>query len=184
MTRSNHKVRNITIASVGLALGATAAGAAIVAVFGDAVQFTPASVVLNTAQSNVNFAAFNERQCFQLANDLEVDEGVIPANTWVSCHFNHADPAAAAGAFFEGRVRYDAPIIGVISSASGLDDSDDDCMNGVVYPVPGTEPNRGLEAFQVDQYQIIMGGFGIALRFDVPSFSDEVRVITQCAQDD
>lgn len=181
MTKRNHVGRNVLVASAVLAAGAAVASAAIAAVFGDALQFTPASVVLNATQSNVRFAAFDERQCFQLANDLTVDEGVIPKNTKVSCEFNHADPFPV-GAAFQGRVRYDQPILGVISTAAGLDASDDDCMNGVVYPAVGTEVNRGLEVGTPDAYQIIFGGFGIALRFDVPSYSDQVRVIIACPQ--
>lgn len=170
------------VASAVLAGGAAVASAAIVAVFGDAVQFTPASVVLNATQSNTRFAAFNERQCFQLAKKLVVDEGEIPAGTWVSCHFNHADPSVAGGTSFTGRVRYDQPIIGVISTSTGLDDSDAVCGNGVIYPAPGVELNRGLEVGTPDAYQIVFGGFGIALRFDVPSFSDQVRVINSCPE--
>jgi hypothetical protein len=180
MTRSSHKVRNVLAASVALAAGATVARAAIVAVFGDAVQFTPGSVVLNATQSNANFAAFDELQCFQLAADLAVDEGIIPAHTWVSCELNHADPATAAG--YQGRVRYDNRILGVISTSAGLDASDAACMDGVVYPAPGAEPDRGLDAGQLDAYQIVAGGFGIALRFEVPSFTDQVRVIIECPQ--
>lgn len=182
MINRNHVGRNVLVASAVLAAGAAVASAAIVAVFGDAIQFTPASVVLNATQSNVRFAAFDERQCFELTGDLTVDEGVIPKNTRVSCEFNHADPAAAGGTSFQGRVRYDQQILGVISTAGGLDASDDDCMNGVVYPAVGTEVNRGLEAGTPDAYQVIFGGFGIALRFDVPSFSDQVRVIIACPE--
>jgi hypothetical protein len=57
-------------------------------------------------------------------------------------------------------------------------------MNGVMYPPVATEPFRGHEAGQADAYQIVLGGFGIDLRFEVPGFSDQVRVITRCQQGD
>jgi hypothetical protein len=81
-----------------------------------------------------------------------------------------------------GQAQFNSNIIGVISSSAGLDASDRTCGRpGVMYPAPGTEPNRGLESFQpTDQYAIISPNV-IQLQTDVPSFSDQVRVITGCA---
>ena len=91
-----------------------------------------------------------------------------------------------AGSLLDGKARFDAHIIDVISSSTGLDASDPVCKRNVVaYPAAGTEPNRGLEAFQLnDRYQIIDSGFGIEMQMDVPSFSDQLRVITRCGAND
>jgi hypothetical protein len=165
-----------------LALAATSATAAIVATAPAAVQIAPPpSVELNQLQSNVNLFAFNERQCFRLNFNLQTDKGFIPAFTRMSSHFVSGDPFAQL--LLTGRVRFDGPIIGVISSTALLDASDASCgAAGTVYPT-GLEPNRGFElAPQADAYQIIAGGFGIEVTMDVPplSFSDHLRVLTRC----
>jgi len=173
-------------ATAALALAATSATAAIVATAGAAVQIAPPpSVELNQLQSNVNLFAFNERQCFWLNVPLQTDQGAIPAFTKMSSHFVSGDPNTTL--LLTGRVRFDAQIIGVISTTAGLDASDASCgAPGTVYPT-GVEPNRGFEPSppQADSYQIIAGGFGIQVTMDVPplSFSDHLRVLTRCECD-
>jgi hypothetical protein len=182
MAKRNRK-RTVALVVAGLAVGTTAS-AAIVNTSGDVILLTPVSVVLGAQQSDTDIIAFDERQCFMLAAPLHTDQGPIPKDTNVSCHFIHSD-AVVAFPQLQGRVRFDDLILGVISTSAELDDSDPVCDVGVFYPteVPVVEPNRGLEgAPQVDQYQIIAGGFGIAVRMEIPvnSYSDQIRVITQC----
>jgi hypothetical protein len=168
----------------GLVIGATVASAAILNTSGDVIQFTPASVVLGDQESDTDIIAFDEKQCFTLGAALDTDQGKIPAETKVSCHLIHSD-AVVSFALLQGRVLFDNQILGVISTSGELDDSDPVCDDGVLYPteLALVEANRGLEpGVQVDQYQIIAGGFGIAVRMEIPasSFSDQVRVITEC----
>jgi hypothetical protein len=172
----------LAAATVGLALAATSAGAAIVAVLPDIVVFVPNDVRLNQTESDIRMIAFNERPCFSLNFDLVTDDGIIPKNTRMSSHFVHGDPDNTL--LLNGRVRFDNTIIGVISTSTGLDASDGPCGRpGVVYPVAGAEPNRGLEpTTQADQYTIIAGGTGLEVDMEVPpaSFSDQIRVLTRC----
>ena len=165
-----------------LAMGAGSVLAAIIAVTPDVVLFTPADVRLNQTQSNVQIDGFDEQQCIQLGAPLQTDQGFIPAQSWVSCHFFHMDPVTSA--VLDGKARFDGDILGVISSSALLDASEPTCqIPNVTYPVAGAEVNRGLEAFQPnDRYQIIDAGRGIHIEMDVPffSFTDQIRVITCC----
>jgi hypothetical protein len=178
--------RKLAIITIGLAVGTTTATAAIVATGLDAVLFPPTDVRLNQTESDVEIRAINERQqCITLNQDLEVDEGVIHKGTKVKCHLIHADPDTAL--LLDGRVRFDTQILGVISTSTGLDATDAMCFrNGMVYPMPGDELNRGLEpGIQADTYQVFAGGFGIQVRMEVPldSFSDQVRTLNCCGDE-
>jgi len=173
----------LAVIGLGVAVGATSAVAAIVAVSGAIVLGAPASVVLGATQSDVQIVGFNEKQCITLMKDMDTDHGTIPAGSEVSCHFFHSDPVNTS--LLAGKARFDSHIIDVISGSGNLDKSDPPCRRmGVAYPVAGTEGNRGLEGFQPnDRYQIIDAGFGIQMQMDVPSFSDQLRVITCCGDD-
>jgi hypothetical protein len=173
----------VAAATVGLALAATSATAAIVATAPAFIQILPPmSVELGQLQSDVELVAFDERQCFWLDHKVTTDQGFIPAFTRMSSHFLHGDPFVTLN--LDGRVRFDNVIIGVISTTAGLDATDVECgAAGTDYPT-GTEPNRGLESTQADAYQIIAGGFAIQARMQIPppplSFSDQIRVLTRC----
>jgi hypothetical protein len=171
---------------LAVAAGATSATAAIVAVVPDVVQFVPMNVRLNQTESDVRLIAFNEQgnagQCVRFNHEIHTDQGVIPPNTPLKSHFVHGDPVTAL--LLTGGVRFDSRIIGVISTSAGLDATDAALGRpGVIYPVPGAELNRGLEPPpQADDYQIVLGGFGLRVTMDVPvdSFSDQIRVLTCC----
>jgi hypothetical protein len=172
--------RHIAAATLALALGGTSAVAAIVAVVPSVVLFVPTDVRVNQTQSNVRIIAFDEQQCIVLTADLHTDQATIPRGTRVSCHFLHSDPVTTL--LLNGQAQFNSNIIGVISSSAGLDASDRTCGRpGVIYPAPGTEPNRGLESFQPTDLYAITSPNVIQLQTDVPSFSDQVRVITGCA---
>jgi hypothetical protein len=158
-----------------------------VATVPDVVQMVSNDVTLDQTESDVQIIAFNERgnglNCFALTKDVHTDQGMIPKSTLVKSHFIHGDPVTTL--LLEGRVRFDTPIIGVISTSALLDASDGQLGRpGTTYPPAGSEPNRGLEAGQADNYQVVGGGFVIAVRMEVPldSFSDQIRVVTACDQ--
>lgn len=181
MSLSPRSVRRPLAVAAALALGGSAS-AAIVAVFPAVVAVVPANVRLNQTQSDTRLIAFDERQCFALPFDLPTDHGKIPAHTWMSSHFIHGDPVTQL--LLDGRVRFDNLILGVISTSAGLDATDVPCGRpGVTYPVPGAEPNRGLEPPpQADAYAIVDAGRGIAVRMEIPtaSYTDQIRVLTCC----
>jgi len=174
-------ILQVATAVAALGIGASPSFATIIAVAPDVVLSTPADVSLDQTESDVQIIAFDEQQCVTLHDDLETDQGIIPDGAEVSCHFFHMD-SANGGPILDGKARFDADIIGVISSSALLDASDRPCgLTTVIYPAPGVEPFRGLEAFQAnDRYQVIQAGRGIKVQMDVPSYSDQLRVITCC----
>jgi hypothetical protein len=169
------------LAATAVAAAASPALATIVAVLPAVTLFAASDVTLNQTQSDTDIVAFDERQCVLLQKDLRTDEGVIPAGARVSCHFFHFDPVNN-GQIRDGKARFSSDVVGVISGSALLDASDGVCgLPGVTYPGPGAEPLRGFEPFQPnDRYQIIDAGRGIHLQTDVPSFSDQLRVVTRC----
>lgn len=157
----------------------------IVSVGGDAILFTPASVVQDQNESDTDISSFDEKQCFTLKADLETDQGTIPAGTSVSCHMMQADPANPPQTY-QGTAVFDGPVLGVISDSALLDASDDPCgLAAVDYPLPAGFLNfRGLEASQAtDNYRRVQGGCGVQVQMDVPSFQDQIRVITECCDE-
>jgi hypothetical protein len=171
-----------TVAALGI--GASSSLATIVAVGGDVLLVAPpASVDLDQTESDVDIIGFNERQCFSLNNNLQTDQGVIPAGTKVSCHFFHMDPVNEPSAVLSGSARFNADVLGFISSEPSLDASDKVCRHKKQpdypsVPTPGAEPDRGLEPGP-DGYQVI-NGKRVKIQMVVPEFSDQLRVITRC----
>jgi hypothetical protein len=155
--------------------GAVTALASIVGVGGAVVEMNLNDVCEGQNQNDAQIRAFDENQCVTLQNDLVTDQGVIPAGTEVSCHIARFDPANPP-ITLQGGIRFDAPILGVITSAE-LDASDDPC--GLDTTTYCQEPFRGLESTQADAYQL-SGECGLKVRMEVTEFQDQVRVITEC----
>lgn len=167
--------------SIGGLMFATAASAAIINVQPDIVFGTSNDLTQDATESDTTILGMDEEQCFVPAVALDMDDGFIPPtnNNLISCHIFHLDPVNnGAGIVLDGRARFDGPILGVISSSAGLDASDVPCgPEGVDYPTG--DANRGLEGFQpLDRYRV--NGDRIRLQMDVPTFMDQVRVITCC----
>jgi hypothetical protein len=182
--RSKKILRFTAAATVALAAAAAPVYATIVAVVPDVVRFTPTDVTLDATESDVRIIAFDEEQCETLPPPgLWTDQGFLPGGLKVSSHLLHLDPENPT-VVLDGRARFDTRIIGVISASGLLDASDFLGRNTITYPAPGSEPNRGLEAFQPDdRYQVLPGGRVIQVQMDVPSFTDQVRVLTCCKHD-
>jgi hypothetical protein len=172
----------LAAATLGVAVAATSAAAAIVGTAPVFVQVLPApvSVAPGGLLSDLNLFSFNERQCFPVpGGGVATDSGVIPAGTLVSSHFLHGQPVT--NLLLSGQVLFNGPILGVISTSAGLDATDAAFgAPGTIYPTG--QAFRGLEAGQADAYAIVAGGFGINARMEVPpaSFLDQIRVITRC----
>ena len=156
--------------------GAITALASIVAVGGDAVELTLNNVCEGQNENDTHIPAFDENQCITLTNDLVTDQGVIPAGTEVSCHIARFDPANPP-ITLEGGIRFDAPILGVISTSADLNASDDPC--GLDTTTYCQEAFRGLEPTQADAYQRA-GECGLKVRMEVTEHQDQVRIITEC----
>ena len=169
----------------GILLGLSpAAMSHITGVVPDIVINQPPDVSLNQTESDTEIKGFDEQQCITLSFDLKTDQGRIQEGIPLSCHFFHADPVTSTNLL--GRASFDGKIIGVISTSDGLYESDPVTVCGlanVIYPpLPhSNEPNRGLENFQPNDYYNVSGNrHKIEISVDVPSFSDQVRVITEC----
>lgn len=140
-----------------------------------------------------NFAqqGFDERQGFTLTSDLTVDGGVIAAGNTVNSHMIFLNPDIANTIGFHGALwTFGEDILGVISSSSGLDDSDFLGAMGTLYP--SGIANRGLESFNIGGviHDETYGILGNVLAIDMhvsrssgtgtgsPDLGDWVRVIT------
>jgi len=159
------------------------AEAAVLATGLDAVYQKVRDVRLHATENDDEIAVLDERQCFTLKQDLQTDTNTISATSYnvVSSHLIHFDPESSFVGL-EGTVKFDGPIIGVISGSQNLDASDRQCGNPrVAYPAAGDEPVRGLESFQVDDHYAIAPTPGeIEVSMWVPHQSDQIRVITCC----
>ncbi|MEZ5065880.1 MAG: T9SS type A sorting domain-containing protein [bacterium] len=101
--------------------------------------------------------------------------GDVPAGEYVTSYMLHWDRAASAGdpTFYQGRVRFDGEILGLILTDASLDASDS--VLGLAMTYPGT--NRQLElSTGVDSVQWTPDN---VIRIDARSTSatDEIRVI-------
>ncbi len=176
--------KKLFVAGVSLATTmavAFAAHAVILATAGDVVVFLPPDVRLNQTESDTDIMAFQERPCFQLPADLDTDQGTVNQGTWVKSYFLHADPVTTAT--LQGRIRFSDPIIGVISTTQGLYDSAICQRPGVVYPVDPDEAFWGLDAqTPLDDYNLLAPN-ELAVRMDIPSWTDNIRVLTSCGDD-
>ncbi len=173
-------IRLLPVTAALLFAVSTPAMATIIMTVPDIVFVTPPDVSLDQTESDVEIKGFDERQCISLNYDLMTDQGRILETTPFSCHLFHADPETTA--MLIGRAAFDQRIIGVISDSAALDASDGPCgLPGVVYPIPGTEPFRGLEGTQPsDFYRVSNNRRRIEISVDIPSYSDQVRVLTEC----
>jgi hypothetical protein len=181
LSPSSRRLLRVAAAAAGIAMTGTVATAAIVAFVPAVLQIAPPpDVRLNQLQSDTRIFAFNERQCFPLPAKVYTDEGSISAGTWVSCHLLHSDPVNPP-ILLSGAVRFSAPILGVISSSALLDASDGVCGWPVTtYPAPGAEAFRGLEPLQPNDQYAVVAPTDLQVRMDVPAYSDQIRVITEC----
>jgi hypothetical protein len=173
------------VLAVALAVGATAAPAAITGTSGAVVQIAPPPSVLDGAlQSDTQIMAFDEQQCVTLASDLQLDVtpggggGTIPAGTTVSSQFLHFDPTGGSLVTLTGSITTDAAIIGAITTSGNLDASDSLGAPGTAYPTG--DASRDLEPVQGDTVSISGNQLTATTTVNDQFHFDQIRVITHC----
>jgi hypothetical protein len=179
------------ISFVGVLLVGTGVSfGSITGVSGSAVLIAPPpSVVLNALESDTEARAFNERDDLALTAGLRVDitipglydmntdltPGVIPAGTVVSSHYLYSDPVSTAARVFEGAIEFDQPILGIIISRRGLNESD--AFLGALGTTYADNDARGLELGN-DRLRLEVSRTRVVFRFSTAGFTDDIRVIT------
>jgi hypothetical protein len=177
---------------------AAAAGATIVSTSGQMTLISPPpSVDIGALQSNTTMYAFNEQQCVRTAADLPVDitvpgtyddssdltPGVIPAGTLVSSHFVNADKVGTQPPRIEleGSIVTDADILGIAILQHSLNVTDVLGAPGTIYPTG--KFGRGLNPDDQNDFVIEqIDKRTVVVHSDVRVHTDQVRVITRCAE--
>jgi hypothetical protein len=177
---------------------AAAAGATIVSTSGQMTLIAPPpSVDIGALQSNTTMYAFNEQQCVRTTADLPVDitvpgtyddtskltPGVIPAGTLVSSHFVNADKVGTQPPRIEleGSIVTDADILGIAILSHSLNVSDILGAPGTIYPTG--KFGRGLNLDDQNDFVIEqIDKRTVVVHSDVRVHTDQVRVITRCAE--
>ncbi|MEM9782522.1 MAG: hypothetical protein AAF899_08610 [Pseudomonadota bacterium] len=117
--------------------------------------------------------AFDENQNVQAETEIVVEiGGVIPAGTVVASHYVVFDPRW--GASVAGHIDFDAPILGVATSAWSLGETDRYQNVGVSYRgvwLRGLEPTDDVRIDPADPFRLL-------LRLDASSPGDSIRVFT------
>ena len=162
-------------------------------IFGDVVMPTtsPASVLPDAVQSDVNAFLIAERQNHTLIVDLPLDvsfpssipnedfsDDILPAGTQVSSYLLHADRASPfARPQFTGQIEFTETILGLIVLESTLDATDRFVGANAIWPnYPTGQIDRGIELDGSDniQYQDHFLEFSIF----ADTLMDQVRIIT------
>ncbi len=177
---------------------AAGAGATIVSTSGQmALIAPPPSVDFGALQSDTTMYAFNEQQCVRTTADLPVDitipgtyddssdltPGVVPAGTLVSSHFVNSDKIGTQPprVELEGSIVTDADILGIAISQHALNETDVLGAPGTIYPTG--KFGRGLNLDDQNDFVIEqIDKRTVVVHSDVRIHSDQVRVITRCAE--
>jgi hypothetical protein len=187
-----------TLGLLAAAALAAAAGATIVSTSGQMTLIAPPpSVDFGALQSDTTMFAFNEQQCVRTTADLPVDitipgtyddssdltPGVIPSGTLVSSHFVNSDKIGTQPprVELEGSIVTDADIMGIAISEHALNESDVLGAPGTIYPTG--KFGRGLNLDSQNDFVIEqIDKRTVVVHSDVRIHSDQVRVITRCAE--
>ena len=187
-----------TLGLLAAAALAAAAGATIVSTSGQMTLIAPPpSVDIGALQSNTTMYAFDEQQCVRTTADMPVDitvpgtyddvsdltPGVIPAGTLVSSHFVNADKVGTQPPRIEleGSIVTNADIIGIEIMQHSLNVSDVLGAPGTIYPTG--KFGRGLNLDDQNDFVIEqIDKRTVVVHSDVRVHTDQVRVITRCAE--
>lgn len=172
---------------------ASLSNAAIVSVGGQVTQIAqPLDARFNVLTNPSTAYCWNEIQNFALDRSVAIDafapgtynqlgdlvSASLSTGTVVSSHYIHFDVAPQTSASIQGRVRFDAQIIGVIvlneAGARHLDDSD--FLGAPTLFTTGSN-NRGLE-FATDAFRLTIAGDTIEFDLSITQPGDFIRVLT------
>jgi hypothetical protein len=180
----------IVVAALALAAGTSQAG--VVAVGGATQQIAPpASCALGALESNTVTRVFPEVQNLTLAAALNVDAngagtynsagslngGAIAPGTTVNSYYLYSDPVGGSNQVYEGFVRFDEQILGVIVLRAGLNGSD--LLLGNPLTTYADNEARGLElSTNSDRFSISLSEFELRYVFRTSTATDDIRIIT------
>lgn len=182
-----------TIPAAALLLTAAPALAGIIGTIGNVAQLPlPSSLAVDAIESNTAaLIAFESSQTLSAA--LAVDAtttglfdapadltpGTIPAGTSIFSYMLHADPVGDGPETYEGSIRFDEPVIGLVVTSASLVALDPVLGNpGTTY---STNPARGLElSANADSVALSISPDRriVTFRFRTTGAIDEVRIIT------
>jgi hypothetical protein len=188
--------RVILLAAVIAIMWAVPAHSGIVNYFNDIVLVSPpASVQTGDYENNQKIRLFIEQYPIALPSRVRVDittpglyddeseldtGSYIKRNTLVSSYLLHADPVNPGqdGRVYQGRVKFDFPILGVIVRRAHLRSTDDILgAPGTLYPDPDIEPSTGLELDPNQDWVELIDQYTLRVHFRVHGQIDEVRVL-------
>lgn len=186
--------RVILLAAVISIVWALPAHAGIINYFNDIVLVPPpASVQTGDYENNQKIRLFVEQAPIRLPSRVRVDittpglyddeseldtDSYIKRNTLVSSYLLHADPVNPGqnGREYQGRVRFDFPILGVIVRQTRLRNTDDILgAPGTLYP--DIEPSTGLELDPNQDWVELIDQYTLRVHYRVHGQIDEVRVL-------
>lgn len=186
------RIEATIVAVTAFALAAGTSHAGVAAVGGATVQIAaPASAALGALQNNTNAWLFAERQGLTLASALSVDAsgagiynapgtlngGTIASGTTVDSYYLYSDPVGGTSEVYEGFVRFDQPILGVIVLRAGLNGSD--LLLGNPATIYADNNARGLElSTNADRFTITVSEFELRYVFRTSGATDDIRIIT------
>ncbi len=179
-----------------VAVCAAWSGAAVVGTTGAvATAPLPASLVQGAMESNTTAWIMFERERV-LNQPVEVDitsagvfdqladltPGAIAAGTRVRSYILHADPVGSSVRTYEGTVRFDEVVIGIIVRGTRLA-ATDSLLGGIGTTYDGASEGRGLELNQAgtaDEVSLSMTPDRriVGIRWTASTATDEIRILT------
>jgi hypothetical protein len=178
------------LAVVLVALAAAPSRAGVVVTGQLTVVAPPPSVQKGADQSSTTAIIFQERSGFTLPSNVAVDvtapgtsnsgngytpsPGTVALGTSVDVWFIHSDPPGNVSTNYVGTVTFDTPILGIIDTIPGLNDTDASLGHpGTSYPTGLA--NRALET--PDTLTLSANDRTISFNFTTSSAVDEVRIL-------
>jgi len=173
------------------------ASPSIIATFGGiALVSPPGSVQVGFYENNRDIRMFVEQEAFELPSRVRVDitdpglydddaeldsDSFVRRGRLVDSYLLHADPRNFLEGQdyreYQGRVRFNTRILGVILLRGHLRSSDDLLgAPGTLYP--GTEPSTGLELSDTEDWVDLINRHTLQVHFKVHGQVDQVRVLT------
>lgn len=179
------------VALGSLVVGAVPAGATIESVTGPITKIAaPASIQIGALSSTTTMYAFDEQQGVTLQQALRVDlsrQGTyespittsvadLPAGTVVDSHYVSSDRPSGTTGTLTGTLTFSSDILGIVTTAGKLVNSDYLGAPGTSYP--GGVTSRGLEFGIANDGIVWTSTRTITFRAQTSSQFDQIRVLT------